>query len=93
MQAVEKPASQDFFYNKREKDVAAAAAPEETGGRNEFRHPLKYDTGKKDESKVFAFFDKLIMFNGSDYRQAEQQKSQAAKTSMQKSSTATTLSL
>jgi hypothetical protein len=31
------------FDNKRKKDVDAAAAPEETGGRYEFRHPLKYD--------------------------------------------------
>jgi hypothetical protein len=29
-----------LFDNKRKKD-AAAAAPEETGGRNEFRHLLK----------------------------------------------------
>jgi hypothetical protein len=43
LQAVEKPASLVFFDNKRKKDFAAAAAPEETGGRNEFRHPLKYD--------------------------------------------------
>jgi hypothetical protein len=42
-QTVEKPASLGFFDNKRKKDVAAAAALEETGGGNEFRHPLKYD--------------------------------------------------
>jgi ketosteroid isomerase-like protein len=64
-----------FFDNKRKIDVAAAAALKETGGRNEFRHPFKYDisaarsrtpptkklfaSGEKDESGVFELFDKL----------------------------------
>jgi hypothetical protein len=60
LQAVEKPASLGFSDNKLKKDAAAAAAPEETGGRNEFRHPLKYASGEKDESGVFDFFEKLI---------------------------------
>jgi hypothetical protein len=59
LQAVEKPASLGFFDNKRKKDVAAAAALKETGGRNEFRNPLKYASGEKDESGVFDFLDKL----------------------------------
>jgi hypothetical protein len=49
------------------KNVAAAAALKETGGRNEFLHPLKYASGEKDESGVFDFFDKLkkpLMFTG-----------------------------
>jgi hypothetical protein len=51
-----------FIDNKRKKDIAAAAALEETGGRNEFRHPLKYASGEKGESGVFGFFDKLGLY-------------------------------
>jgi hypothetical protein len=36
-----KTASPGFFDNKRKKDAAAAAALKETGGRNEFRHPVE----------------------------------------------------
>jgi hypothetical protein len=63
--ASEKPASPGFFDNKRKKDAAAAAAPKETGGRNEFRHPLKYDffvsvarSRTPPAEKLFAFCEK-----------------------------------